>query len=257
MMGKWLAGLVARVSEGAITPREAMVFLMWRIRRSPRPISMGGVRFHEIDRMTWGIIAGIILEREYNPPGFEIGPEDIVIDIGAHRGVFLAFAAAQTGATITGVEPDPENFRVLGLLVRSNKMENVRLVNAAVAAATGEARLYQGTASSRHTLTGIDVLNGAPLARSESVRTISLDELCRPHPAIHFMKMDCEGAEHEIIQSAREDTLGKIKRLVMEVHHLGQPQTSELLLRKLARSFSTVAFRKTSNHTGMVYARRK
>jgi FkbM family methyltransferase len=254
--GRWLANLLLRVSEGAITPREAIAFLMWRLTPRPRPLKIAGIQFHEIDRATWGIIAGIILNREYNPPGFEIGSEDVVVDIGAHRGVFLAHVAAKTHGPVVGVEPDPENFRALGLLIRSNRMENVELVNAAVARTTGKSELFQANSSSRHSLTGIDVVTGKPLPQSLTTNTISLDDLCLPYRTIHFMKMDCEGAEHAIVLSAHDDTLRKIERLVLEVHDLASPQGSEPLLERLGRSFRSMHFRRTSGHLGVLYARR-
>jgi FkbM family methyltransferase len=256
MKGKWLASLVLRLMEGAIAPKEAIAFLMWRVNRRPRPLNMEGILFREIDRTTWGLIAGIILNREYNPPGFEIGEEDVVVDIGAHRGVFLGHVAMKTHAPVIGIEPDAENFHALGLLVRDNHLDNVKLINAAVAAATGEARLFQGHASSRHTLTGIDVFSGDPLPVSQPVSTISLDDLCLPHPAIHFLKMDCEGAEHAIIKSAHDDTLRKINRLVMEVHDLANPTGSEYLQERLGRLFGTIGFKRTSAHMGVLYASR-
>lgn len=257
MKGKWLASLLLRLSEGAITPKEAIAFLMWRVSPSPRNLNMEGIRFHEIDRVTWGLIAGIVLNREYNPPGFEIGPNDVVVDIGAHKGVFLGHVAPKTRAPVVGIEPDPDNFHALGLLVLSNQMDNVQLINAAVADATGESRLFQGYASSRHTLTGIDLFSGNPLPRSKPVSTISLDDLCMPYPTIHFMKMDCEGAEHAIIQSAHDDTLRKINCLVIEVHDLVSPRGTELLLDRLRLFFSSMDFKRTSDHMGVLYARRR
>jgi FkbM family methyltransferase len=257
MKGKWIPNLALRLMSGAVTPREAVAFLMWRANPSRTSLTIEGVHFQGVDRATWGLITGIILNREYNPPGFEIGPRDVVIDIGAHRGVFLGHAAMQTKARVVGIEPEADNFRILGLMVRRNLFNNVELIQAAVAGASGESRLFRGLASSRHTLTGVDIFSGEALAASQAVRTISLDDLCQDIPMVDFLKMDCEGAEHEIIRSASDETLMKIRRLVMEVHELASPVGSEPLLDRLAHSFSRLQYKMTSEHMGVLYAIRQ
>lgn len=254
--GKWIAGLTARVADGSMSVAEAFRFVGWRLGRRQKFIHIEGTSFEDIDRTTWGLIAEIFLDREYNPTVYEIGPEDNVVDIGAHRGVFLSYAANRTRGQILGIEPDPANFRLLQSLVERNGYTNTMLMNVAVTAATGEAQLYRSSVSSRHTLVGIDQKSGEALGDSILVKTVSLDDALASFSNINFLKMDCEGAEYSILTAASDDTLDKIQRLVLELHGLDDDGASRSLEKKLAASFADLFIRKTSPKLGLLYARK-
>lgn len=254
--GRWIANLIKRVADGSISFMEACSFVGWRFGRKRRCLHIEGISFEDIDRSTWGLIAGILVDREYNPTGYEIGSDDHVVDIGAHRGVFLGYAANRTRGQILAIEPDPENFRSLQSLVEKNKYRNIRLMNAAVAATSGEARLYRSSASSRHTLTGIDQKSGESIDDSLVVTTVSLDEALAPFSVVHFLKMDCEGAEYSILDSASVETLSKIQRLVVELHGLDTYEVSLSIEKILAPSFDDLSVRRTSHKLGLLYARK-
>src|SRR5689334_12221452 len=68
----------------------------------------------------------------YTRPGFEIGPEDVVVDIGANIGMFTLLAASKTRAPVIAVEPSPPQFAALEANVAANGFTNVRAVQAAV-----------------------------------------------------------------------------------------------------------------------------
>ena len=80
--GKWIANLIARVGDGSISFSEAVSFIGWRFGRKRRWLEIEGVSFENVDRITWGLISGILVNREYNPSGYEIGPDDVVVDMG-------------------------------------------------------------------------------------------------------------------------------------------------------------------------------
>lgn len=40
----------------------------------------------------------VFFEKVYSPSGFAIGPEDVVVDIGANVGAFTLYAARRTGS---------------------------------------------------------------------------------------------------------------------------------------------------------------
>ena len=254
MKGEWIPNLFIRVFDRSLTFSEASEFILWRIGRKKANLGIEGLSFQDVDRILWGLIANIFINREYSPRGFEIGPNDTIIDIGAHKGVFVGFAAKRTGNLITAIEPDPENFRHLENFVRDNKIENVKLKKIAVDIKSGITTLYQSQSSSRNTILGADQLSGVPLTESISVEALSLSDLLAPFTTVDYLKMDCEGAEVDILTNAGDETIRKIKRLVAEVHWIGRDNLLEPLKERLARIYHTVIFVKTSANLGIIYA---
>ena len=255
MKGKWLVSLIQRVTDGSISPREAFKFIGWRFSKSKGAIKIEGILFEDVDRMTWGLIATVLIDREYNPPGYELRTDYTVVDIGAHRGVFLSYAAKRTRGSILAIEPDPENYQSLQRLVEMNGYRNAELMNAAVAAESGKVRLYRSVVSSRHTLIGVDQKLGEPLDESIEVASISLDDALVNFEVVNFLKMDCEGAEYSILMSCSDLTLSKIQYFVAELHGLDVDGTTESILERLAPVFTDISIRKTSPGLGLIFAR--
>ena len=129
-------------------------------------------------------------------------------------------------------------------------------MNAAVAAKSGEARLYRSRLSSRHTLLGVDQNSGEVLEDFIFVETVSLGEALEPFSVVHYLKMDCEGAEHSILASVGDETLSKIQRLVVEVHGLHAQGISDSMMRKLAASFNDLSIRRASRNLSLLFARK-
>ncbi len=80
----------------------------------------------------------IWLTKTYTPHGFEIKENDLIIDIGAHIGMFsiLAGKFAPKGR-VYSFEPSVDNFTLLKENVELNKLGNVVLINKAVAKESG------------------------------------------------------------------------------------------------------------------------
>lgn len=244
-----------RVADGSISVNEALSFVGWRVRRSNAPIEIEGILFEDVDRTMWGLIALILVGREYNPAGFGLGPGDSIVDIGAHRGVFLGHAARRTQGPILAIEPDPENYQALQRLVEANGFANTELMNAAVSAHTGKVRLYRSVATSRHTLSGIDQRTGESLDESIEVAAVSLDDALDRFEVVDYLKMNCEGAEYSILTSCSDRTLKKIQSLVAELHGLEVPGRPDVIVERLRPIFGNITIRKTSPNRGLLFAR--
>jgi FkbM family methyltransferase len=74
----------------------------------------------------------------------EIGPGDVVLDVGANIGYYTLLFARRVGpqGRVFAFEPDPANFQLLRRNVRANGYRNVTLVPAAVSDRTAPTRLY-------------------------------------------------------------------------------------------------------------------
>ena len=153
-----------------------------------------------------------ITERQYEPAGFEIRASDVVVDVGAHIGSFALFVASR-GARVIACEPSPDNFQMLSENIARNQARNVTPVQACIAEENGTRKLFLDARN-----TARNGLYGA--GNAVSVSSITLAELFAQHNITQcdFLKMDCEGAEYEIIEMTPLKTLLQIEKIAMEYH---------------------------------------
>jgi FkbM family methyltransferase len=146
-----------------------------------------------------------------------------VVDIGAHVGSFaVALAKALPGAEVTAFEPSGERVRYLRHNATVNDtMDRVQIVQAAVAGQAG-----------RRLLTKTGVLSGLVGTQGETVDVVTFDDIMgRVKGRVDLLKMDCEGTEYEIVESASATALQKIDRLVLEYHPAPPGRLTSLLAR--------------------------
>jgi len=163
-----------------------------------------------------GFIREIFEQRDYTGrPGMEIGKDDIVVDVGAHVGVFTVFAAAQASrGRVVSVEANGALFGRLLKNISANALTNVTAVHAALAPSEGEATLWHGIrGNSSDSLVSRTTTNG------ELVATISPAALMARHhlERVDFLKLDIEGAEYQIF-SGDLSWLSRVRRVAMEAH---------------------------------------
>ncbi len=196
----------------------------------------------------------IWLQRVYVPQGFEIKNRDLVIDIGAHIGLFSIFAATYAAnGRVYAFEPAPENFRMLQRNIRLNKISNIIPANQAVAGVGGtrDFILYKDSTAAHSFIFGKteerDIIK---------VQTVSLDEIVKKNDiqAIDFLKMDCEGAEYGILFNCSPETLKKIRKIGMEYHDMDNERNVSRLKTFLENNgFKTTV---ASRGDSMLYAAR-
>lgn len=161
------------------------------------------------------------LQRDYLGPGQSISPGDTVVDIGANMGCFTIFAARAVGPSgrVIAVEPASETFAQLGRNIQLTKLSNVTLVQAAVAGEPGEVTL---TTSENSLFTSMfDKIDGRENSgRSEQVEAITLEQIMNRNKLDHvdFLKLDCEGAEHGIVDTISGTTFRLFRQIAMEIH---------------------------------------
>ena len=201
------------------------------------------------------ILQEVLLEKCYWPDAdFEIHDGDTVVDVGAHAGVFSASAASKAAprGRVYSLEPFPSNFHLLEENVRLNNLDNVRTLMLGLADSAGSRRLYVDPRNSGgHSILPEDDRESVTITTSTLEGFLDENKVER----VHFMKVDCEGAEYEILTSASRKTLDRIDRIVLEYH--GSRESREGVLEKhlAACGFST---RKVpvSTELGVLYAAR-
>ena len=158
----------------------------------------------------------------YTPPDFNVEPGDTVVDIGANIGVFSMWAAARAQRVrVISLEPSPGMFHCLQQNLSRNGLHQVIAVQAACGGHNGTAVLYSRGFEGGNSLYSRDIAGSVfrPLTR---VEVLTLDEVFRRYQVetCSLLKLDCEGAEYEILFKASEATLRNVRRVSME-YHLG------------------------------------
>ncbi len=166
----------------------------------------------------------------YLSQGQRLRPGDTVIDIGANIGCFSVLAARAVGPTgrVIAVEPEQSTFETLRRNVRLNRCENVDIRRLAIGGSSGSATLHVGGSalfSSIYAEVGGTKLEAPTHGTGSSVQTVPMSTLeslmdDADVQRCSYLKVDCEGAEHDIFREMDERTAGRIDQITMEVHHM-------------------------------------
>ena len=201
------------------------------------------------------VLKDVFLHRVYTPRGFEVQTNSIVIDIGAHVGAFAASAArAAPGVTVYAFEPAPENFALLSSNMARNRLSNVLLSPCAVTGIGGVRQLHLADSPAEYSL---DIVK--PGAVQVAVSSMTLAEIVEQHgiKTIDFLKMDCEGAEYEILEAAvSQGTLRCVSRVAMEAHVLDGSRSPSRLVALLEAQGFRVRTGFEGEVTSMIWASR-
>ena len=199
-----------------------------------------------------GTIAVVFVRREYGA----LQQMQTVVDIGANMGTFAVYAAlCCPSARVYCYEPIRENFEVLARNIRINGLdERVTATQRAVASASGSRVMSLGS-SPLHSL-----VRGPESAERQSVSCTTLSEIIENHKlhAIDLLKMNCEGAEYEILESCPAPELRRVIRIRLEYHNLESEQRNGDSLRRFleARGFTIERFSRYRNESGFIWASR-
>jgi FkbM family methyltransferase len=126
-----------------------------------------------------------------------VRPGDVAVDVGANVGVYSLFLAQRVGpsGSIIACEPDPDNAAALAANLARNHLQQVHVVQAAIADREGRVPFAAG----RHTMSRIAENSAVATCR---VPVTTLDTLCAGTRPL-FAKVDVEGAEHLVLRGAR------------------------------------------------------
>ena len=146
----------------------------------------------------------------------------IILDIGAHIGLFSMYARGlNDNVKIFAYEPAPENFAAMKSHLKDNKIDGVVAKNVAVTGGDGEAILFLNEDSHNHSIWN---LFGDDKLKQVKVPTVSMSKIFERDLAkqgVEFcdlVKMDCEGAEFEILEAMEEGVFKKIGAFYIEYH---------------------------------------
>ena len=153
---------------------------------------------------------------------------DIVIDIGAHIGLYTIISSKRVGAQgkVVAIEADPENFEMLNSNIKLNQLTNVIPLNYAVFSKETKIKLYLPEVESGFTKYKTIMPNWINTQEKfVEVNANTLDYLLQLNQIrqeeVNWIKIDVEGAEFEVLKGAT-NVLSKSKdiALLIEVHGL-------------------------------------
>jgi FkbM family methyltransferase len=140
-----------------------------------------------------------------------------IIDIGANIGAFTVEASRRAlRGRVIAFEPEPENFYLLQQNVEAQSAGNVILRQEAVSDHAGTARLALDTEhTGAHTIIGTKdggLSVEVPLVPFSDV----LADIGSP---VDVLKIDCEGAEYDVLLGAPGLVQQRVRQIVGEIQH--------------------------------------
>lgn len=163
-----------------------------------------------------GSLIELWFEQCYTRNGFyEPKDGDVIIDCGAHVGLFSIFIARRNpNCRVISFEPS-ENYDYLQRNVVAVGMKNIEIHRLAVGKEHGWVHMVHSTGRS------IDNrAESVAKADSTAVKLIPLTEVLAmaKQERIAFFKMDIEGSELDVMNAATRETLLRIERFGIEYH---------------------------------------
>jgi FkbM family methyltransferase len=156
-----------------------------------------------------------LLDSEYRSHGVRFG--DVVLDGGAHVGVFTDIALRRGASRVVAIEPDTLNRECLTRNFASEiAAGKVVVVPQGIWSNKGRLLFHEGTTNSG---TAGVVFNDGGATSMIDVTTI--DEIVRDLrlPRVDFIKLDIEGAEREALKGASETLRHFRPRLMLDAYH--------------------------------------
>ena len=214
----WILVLAQKALTGEIPLRNAISFFYARLKHFRIPFTLHGLHFPQRSQEIWELVRNIFLHNEYGLERFGLKETSVIVDVGAHQGAFVALAATITHGDILAFGPETQNFSLLKTFIDINRLSNVKAFNMAIGASKGQKTLFLAEKSTRHSLYSKDVLSGKRIEDGYTVEVITLDEALKSYSKIGLLKLDCEGAETEIIQNTSSHAYHKIDAIIIEYH---------------------------------------
>ena len=208
------------------------------------------IRVNSTDLMA---LTHVWMIQEYSGDDFPISNDDVIIDVGAHIGLFALFASQFCkNGKIFCYEPIKENYKILIENIEMNQIQNIFPNNLAVTKETSRVKIFLNDDQSGHSMF-IQNKNFVEVD-SKSLSDIFIDNGIKE---CDFLKLDCEGAEYEIVESISSDLFTKINKTAIEYHMVDtKPELLKQLINKLKQFSFSVHTRPLFVDIGFLFAKK-
>lgn len=210
-------------------------FIPW-IWKKPILLSLReGGAFYVKEFMTLYIYKEIFIDKCYDFPILTV-KNPIIIDIGGNTGLFsLRMKQLYPEASIYAFEPFAPNFKQFSDTINVSELKNVMAFPYGVGGTTRKEKLY----INKKNIGGNSILESRNNSKAfTEIDLVSIKEIFEKLKItkIHLLKMDCEGAEYEIIKDIDLLLSASIEKIVFE------PTPMEYNFNELTEHLNNVGF---------------
>lgn len=210
-------------------------------------------------------ITEVFDDKVYDPKWFTLDKNSVktIIDIGSLIGAFTLWAHQSfPNASIYTYEPNPDSFELLckNIDLLENNKGRIHPFNCAVWSENSIMTLYRSKDNTGGSSIVFDPTIYFESSKEESVNvktqsiTDIIDSISKP---IDIMKLDCEGAEYEILFSLDKSKLNSIQHIVMEFHNpYNEESKVKDLVKYLRENGFIVQVPLDMNVLGYIYAKK-
>ena len=141
-----------------------------------------------------------------------------ILEIGGNTGLFaLRAKTLYPKARIHSFEPEAQNYSAFKSLIQKNELEDVYVYKEAVGSESGLINLHLndknvGGHSTENTFAG---------NRIETVAMVSILDVLEEHLIFDLVKIDCEGAEYQILMTLEPKHTGQVPKIIFETINEG------------------------------------
>lgn len=158
----------------------------------------------------------------------EVKPGQVVLDIGANKGIVTWFLGKQVGpkGRVLAFEPQPEMVPQIERVARSFGLANVEVHGIGLSDRADQASLFRGEAGSTANLVA-----GRDWQQEElEIDVVTLDSFAEEHglDAIDFIKCDVDGYELPVLRGATRVLTEQGPDVLIEVTESALPEVSEI-----------------------------
>jgi FkbM family methyltransferase len=162
------------------------------------------------------IVAREMTNDEYGLGQIRFKPGDVIVDVGAHVGMVAIWLALRNPeVTVIAVEPEPLNLSHLRANIAANGVRNIVVVPLALTADRRRLPIARPPYNSGGAGCYYDQANGYATSEVGSTTLDAIFEEFVPDRC-RLLKVDCEGAEHEILPAS--EALRRVDWFAGEFH---------------------------------------
>jgi len=195
----------------------------------------------------------IFIDNCYEKSLANIKENSVVIDIGAHIGIFSMYCSPKC-KQVFSYEAHPENFSLAQKNIKNKNINNIKIENLAVWSKSNE-KIF--ISDSEETRTGEHTINKE---KGFEVETISLEDIFLKNniQRCDLLKIDVEGAEYAILFSAPDIIFEKIESISMEYHpDVNKDKRKDDLVRLFENKGYQTEETILKEGCGLIYAKKK
>lgn len=203
-------------------------FLFWSeyYRRKEKPetdyfdvILTGGLKVEIPNDLISAFDEVFLREVYHSESNASMNSAPLIIDIGANVGYFSLYAFKNfKNARVIAFEPFPPNFKLLDKHKAENVLNNLILDKRAVSGTDSVLKINYNPDVDYSV--GASMVNRDGASSTLEVEAISLKDLFDQYKVEHcdLLKIDCEGAEYNILFNTPDDVYDCIDKIVIEMH---------------------------------------